>query len=397
MSRSQDVSSDSENGPAGEENQSDNAATLRSGKSLAPYSDLLDANDRRHFNERNPAVLYLQSITSKSGKQQHGYKLARFAKCWSQYFHTTGFLVTYSEPVGTILQITPWRELTALVAIRVIDELCDGYRDLKGTADRTRDTRGQRRASDATRNQYVAAIKNIAKYAATAKVLDGAESALIRQIQLRRTSDRANDEHFTPEQARQLIDHCTSQETIKGHRDAVLFLLYFTTGARRTEIVNLDVMDLNRTTRKLKILGKGNRLRLAKLNDETFMELTAYLDENDIRQGKMFRRVSKADRLMHERDCNPAARTHSSPYLTSQGVYTILKTRLKEAGLPLELHPHSFRHGLITALAKGSETRAKRDISVIAHIVGHTNLNTTRRYMHHLDEDADQAIDDLSF
>lgn len=358
---------------------------------------LLSSDDKRHFDERNPTVLYLNSITSKAGKIQHGYTLARFAKCWSQYFHTKGFLITNTEPTGTILQITPWRELTALVAMRVIDEICDGTQEIKGLSDRTRGPDGRRRASDAARNQYVAAIKNIAKFGVLAKVLDPAEAALIRQVQIRRGSSRASDSYFTPEQARQLIDHCINTRTVKGHRDAVIFLLFFTTGARRSEVANLEVSDFNRTSRSLKIIGKGNRTRRAKLNDEAFSELSAWLDENKIRQGKIFRRISKSDRVMHERDCNPAARTHNTPYLSSQGLYTILKTRLLEAGLPEELHPHSFRHGLITALAKGSETRAKRDISVIAHVVGHTNLNTTRRYMHHLDEEAEQAIDDLEF
>ena len=374
---------------------------------------ILSKDDPRHFTERNPAVLYLNSINSKDRRIQHGHKLARFARCWSQLFHPTPFLVSYKEPVGMTLQMTPWRDLTAFTVQQVMLELTEGTHVLlpdellpidatdaekRSLRDRLRANQTDpRSASASTYNQYLGAVKNVAKLAAKAQVIAPAEAALIKEMPLRNLPEKSTSECFSPQDARALIDHCMNEQTVRGHRDAVLFLLYFTTGARRKEIAELEVRDFNRSERTIHIVGKGDRPRKSKLHPETYSELCNWLDENDIRQGKIFRRISKSDRVMHEKDCDPARRTHRSPNLTGVGIYTILKKRVVEAGLNANYHPHAFRHGAITNLAQGSKNRDPVDLAVIATQMGQKNLNTTKRYMHHLEEAAAEAIENLEF
>lgn len=377
-------------------------------ESLTQKITLLSKDDPRHFAERNPAVLYLNSIKSKDRRIQHGHKLARFARCWSQLFHPDPFLVSYKEPVGTTLQITPWRDLTAFAVNQVMLELTEGSRILlpdeplpvdateaekASLRDRLRANQTDaRQASASTHNQYLGAIKNVAKFAAMAEVIAPSEAALIKAIPLRNLPEKSTSQCVTPQDARTLIDHCMNEQTVRGHRDAVLFLLYFTTGARRNEIVSLEVKDFNRLERTIKIIGKGDRVRTSRVHPEAYSELCAWLDENEIRQGKIFRRISKSDRVIHERDCNPARRTHRTPNLTGVGIYTILKRRVAEAGLNTKYHPHAFRHGAITNLAKRGV-----DIGVITYQMGQKDPKTAMRYMHHLEEAAADAIDNLKF
>jgi len=381
--------------------------------SLTQKITLLSKDDPRHFAERNPAVLYLNSISSKDRRIQHGHKLARFARCWSQLFHPSPFLVSYKEPVGITLQMTPWRDLTAFTVQQVMLELTEGTRILlpdeplpidatdnekRSLRDRLRANQTDpRKASASTYNQYLGAVKNVAKLAAKAEVITPSEAALIKEMPLRNLPDKSTSECFSPQDARTLIDHCMNEQTVKGHRDAVLFLLYFTTGARRKEIAELEVKDFNRQDRTIRVVGKGDRTRTSRVHPEAYNELCNWLDENEIRQGKIFRRISKSDRVMHERDCDPARRTHRTPNLTGTGIYTILKKRVAEAGLNANYHPHAFRHGAITNLAKGSKNRDPVDLAVIATQMGQKNLNTTKRYMHHLEEAAAEAIDNLEF
>ena len=364
--------------------------------------EVLSAHDSRHFDERNPAVLYLNSLRSKDSRLQAGYKLARFAKCWSQLFYKqrqadgtqlpTEFLITYSEPVGQILQFTPWRDLTSLAVTQVVNELCYGEQPLKGIEDRTRKDGKARSASKSTYNQYIAALKNVAKFAAKAQVIDPAEYALIAEIQLRRLPASNKSEYFTPEQARQLIDHCLTDQSIRGLRDATMFALYFVTAARRSAIANLEVKDINHQRQEIRVITKGDEEQILPLSIQAHDLLVTYLDEANINDGKVFRRISKSGRLMTWADCDPTKeKAHNNPNLTGDGIYKTLKKRLLEAGLP-SFHPHSFRRGRLTQLRDHGA-----DIFTLQALANHRQLETTKRYLKGVEEDVREAVRSLDF
>ncbi len=144
----------------------------------------------------------------------------------------------------------------------------------------------------------------------------------------------------------------------EGERDRLLLLLFYTTGMRLSELIQLTVADIDFYRNSIKVLGKRNKERLIPLHPETSEALKAYLKTNPSQSGKQ----------------------HLFCRLNGEPLYPILVYRLVNKYLKLFSHasetsPHVLRHSFAThMLNNGANLLAIKDI------LGHANLSATQVY-----------------
>lgn len=138
-------------------------------------------------------------------------------------------------------------------------------------------------------------------------------------------------------------------------RNRALVLFFFTTGCRREEVSNLNIGDINLEKGTAKVTGKGDKIRTVHFTEECALILKEYLKT---------RSYDEKDALFLNR---------KGLRLLPKGIYRVITTIGKKAGI--KLHPHALRHTFATnMLARGA------GLELIADLMGHANLNTTRIY-----------------
>lgn len=144
-------------------------------------------------------------------------------------------------------------------------------------------------------------------------------------------------------------------------RNRALFDLLYSTGLRVGELARLDVRDLDRDRRELRVQGKGNRQRVVPLPKKALASLLAYLEP---RWGPG---------VLAE----PMFENARGGRLSDRGVRSILRKRLLACGIARPASPHTLRHSYATHLLD-----ADVDLRAIQELLGHERLSTTQRYTH---------------
>ncbi len=154
-------------------------------------------------------------------------------------------------------------------------------------------------------------------------------------------------------------------DSSKVLRDRALLELLYATGMRVTEIVSLDLEDVNLASATVRVTrGKGGKERIIPMHNRAVIALDAYL-------GKA--------RLQLLKDTSERALflNHRGERLTRQGLWLIIKYYVQEAGIQGEVTPHTLRHSFATHLLNG-----KADLRHVQELLGHANISTTQIYTH---------------
>ena len=172
---------------------------------------------------------------------------------------------------------------------------------------------------------------------------------------------------LTVAQVQDLMDSVGS-DTPEELRDKALLEILYGTGARVSEVVNLDVDECTRVLAQpelgLRILGKGNKYRMVPLGSYA----------RDALEGWLVR--GRPHYLAGAKESTPAVFLNSlGKRLSRQSVWAILQRRAQDAGLDVELSPHSLRHSFATHLLDGGA-----DVRVVQELLGHSSVTTTQIY-----------------
>lgn len=152
------------------------------------------------------------------------------------------------------------------------------------------------------------------------------------------------------------------KESITDVRDRAILDMLISSMIRVSELVNLDISDVDFDNCECIVYGKGSKERLVYFDKETRRHLLRYLDSRTDRDQALF--VTKINRGC----CNGPGR------ISVDSVQRILKKAEKVSGVP-NIHPHRFRRtGATNCLNAGMP------IESISQILGHADLNTTRIY-----------------
>ena len=160
-------------------------------------------------------------------------------------------------------------------------------------------------------------------------------------------------------------------------RDYAILVLILTCGLRVSEVVNIQIQDVNFEAKTIRIRGKGNKERIARMTDACRDALQNYADvyraeatDNDQPSAAFF--VSKK----------------TGQHITTRMIERIMQKNVNAAGIGgMGYTPHKLRHTTATILAKDGA-----DLLVIQQILGHESPTTTQIYTHLGSEDIDKAI-----
>ncbi len=164
-----------------------------------------------------------------------------------------------------------------------------------------------------------------------------------------------------------------SQEFTKTRDRAILEILYGS-GIRVSELVGLNMEDMNLKEGVMRVKGKGKKERLVPIGRKAIEALKSYLSN----------RIAKA------KDSQALFINHSGKRLTARSVHRIVVRYARKTGINSRIGPHTLRHTFATHLLQ-----AGADLRVIQELLGHSSLSTTQRYTHidaaHLIEIYDKA------
>ncbi|MCH7645672.1 MAG: tyrosine recombinase XerC [Nitrospinae bacterium] len=149
-------------------------------------------------------------------------------------------------------------------------------------------------------------------------------------------------------------------------RDVAMLELFYASGLRLSELVSLDVEDINLSHRYVKVVGKGRKERIVPVGREACQAVERYLPG---------RKTLLAGRGLG--DENALFVNQRGGRLTSRGVAFLVKKHLRVSGVPRAMSPHTLRHAFATHLLD-----AGMDLRVIQELLGHASLATTQQYTH---------------
>ncbi|MBR2833142.1 MAG: tyrosine recombinase XerC [Bacilli bacterium] len=147
-------------------------------------------------------------------------------------------------------------------------------------------------------------------------------------------------------------------KTHDGKRDALIIEMLYSTGVRVSELVNIEIKDINTKDQSIIILGKGNKERYAYYGTKCKDLLELYL--SDIKTDSPYLFTNKHGNKLNDRI-----------------VRTIITNNAKKAGLKIKVTPHTLRHTYATHMLNEGA-----DLKSVSDLLGHENLSTTQIYTH---------------
>ncbi|WP_263375118.1 tyrosine-type recombinase/integrase [Granulicella aggregans] len=153
-------------------------------------------------------------------------------------------------------------------------------------------------------------------------------------------------------------------------RDRVIFELLYGCGIRNSELVGIDLSDIQWGNDSILVRGKGRKERFVPLGDEAAIAIRSYLPAREAKLAAAGKGL-----LLHEGALLINMRTRGDCRITTRSVGRIVKAIAQSRGLAADVHPHTLRHAFGThMLEEGADLRA------IQEMLGHERLSTTQRY-----------------
>lgn len=186
---------------------------------------------------------------------------------------------------------------------------------------------------------------------------------LFRRIHAPRVSQRLPRYLTVEEVARLLVVPDTSDA--KGLRDRAIVEVLYASGMRVSELVALDLGDVDLKTGEVRVIGKGNKERIVLLGTPAVGALGAYI------------RWGRPEQLEGRAATDALFLNRLGGRLSSRSVDTIVRKAGVAAGIDQTVTPHLLRHTFATHMLDGGA-----DLRVVQELLGHENVATTQIYAH---------------
>jgi integrase/recombinase XerD len=165
-------------------------------------------------------------------------------------------------------------------------------------------------------------------------------------------------------QVHRLLEQPAKSATSEAKRDSAMLELLYASGMRVSELVSLNLADLDTSGGYVRCFGKGHKERLIPIHDRAVKAVKDYLSE-------------VRPRLVRGGDEKAVFLNRRGERLTRQGMWQILKGYAKAAELGPEITPHTLRHSFATHMLGGGA-----DLRSVQELLGHANISTTQVYTH---------------
>jgi len=165
---------------------------------------------------------------------------------------------------------------------------------------------------------------------------------------------------MTEEEVGKLIESAfaKNEKDEQGLRDRAVLETFYSTGIRISELVGLNVDDVDLIGGIAKVLGKGRKERIVPIGEVAISFIRKYLDK----------RKKQSDSLFLNK---------SGIRISTRGVRNIVRKYILLAGLKQGISAHTFRHSFATHLLNRGA-----DLRTVQELLGHANLSTTQIYTH---------------
>ena len=233
----------------------------------------------------------------------------------------------------------------------------------------------ERRNGANAKSRRLSAIKSFFKFICQKKHLMEKNPAVDMEAPKKRQS---LPKFLSVEESLLLLEAIESDTESKfKERDYAIVTLFLNCGMRLSELCGINLSDLDRELRSLRVIGKGNKERIVYLNDACRDALNKYLP---IRREEKYKRI------------NTNALFISKQYkrISNKTVQWLVYKYLSLAGLDYKHYStHKLRHTAATLMYQ----TGKVDVRVLKEILGHEQLNTTQIYTHVSNKGMQDAID----
>ncbi|HUV75677.1 MAG TPA: site-specific tyrosine recombinase XerD [Dehalococcoidales bacterium] len=165
-------------------------------------------------------------------------------------------------------------------------------------------------------------------------------------------------------QVRQLLDQPAKLSTPEAKRDRAMLQLLYASGMRISELVSLNLGDVDTEGGYVRCFGKGHKERVIPIHEQAAMAVKEYAENT-------------RPKLLHNKSETALFLNPRGDRLTRQGFWQKLKEYAKSANLDIHISPHTLRHSFATHMLSGGA-----DLRAVQELLGHANISTTQVYTH---------------
>ncbi len=230
----------------------------------------------------------------------------------------------------------------------------------------------QRDYASSTVARKVAAVKSFFDYMFNRGIIQEDPAALLESPKVKKHVPHT----ISHDDVERLLAAPKQYRTPQAIRDSALLEVLYATGMRVTELVNLNVADLNLDAKILICGASDKRRRLAELGPDVEKALRLYME---VGRPALVVRPSETALFLN----------HRGQRLTRQGLWLIIKRYVNEVGIEEQVTPHTLRHSFATHLLNTGA--GLREVQIR---LGHASLSTTQVYKQVTDESASEIIID---
>lgn len=218
----------------------------------------------------------------------------------------------------------------------------------------------ERRYAETTRARKIAAARSFFKFLLGEGIVNLDPTENMESLNVGRSLPKP----ISVAQVKTLLEQPEKNSTPEAKRDSAMLQMLYASGMRVSELVSLNVEDVNTVDGDVRCLGKGKKERLVPIHKKAVVIVDEYI-RNDRR--RLVRRDDERALFLNRR----------GERLTRQGFWQILKEYARAAGFAGEVTPHTLRHSFATHMLSGGA-----DLRSVQELLGHANISTTQVYTH---------------
>lgn len=219
----------------------------------------------------------------------------------------------------------------------------------------------ERSYAPATIARKVAAIKSFFKFLVNEGVLEKNPADDFTGPKVGKSLPRS----ISVEEVGRLLEQPAKLSTPEAKRDRAMLELLYATGMRVTELVMLNVRDVNLRAGFVRCFGKGSKERIIPIHNKAVRAVKHYVDDG---RARLLGASGETALFLNRR----------GQRLTRQGFWLILKGYAQKANITTEITPHVLRHSIATHLLHSG----KMNLRELQELLGHANISTTQIYTH---------------
>lgn len=192
--------------------------------------------------------------------------------------------------------------------------------------------------------------------------------------------DKRLPKYLSLDDSKRLLDVTSNEDNRNFQRDYAIITLFLNCGMRLSELVNININDINFNDCKLNVVGKGNKERTIYLNKACMKAVSEYLSVRPKEGVKQDKKHSEKALFLSERKTRIGNRT----------VEDIVTKHLRQAGLDTRKYSvHKLRHTAATLMYQYGQV----DIRALQELLGHESIATTEIYTHVDNEQVRSAVE----